>query len=259
MRTDGVRHLIAKAEQDGEVALTPLGGMDLCTLGGPRHAVFPDVLAGVWVGMDTDERDEFITHSTSRLVRENLLVPVTAASARSAYAMSPELGIVIAARSRPAFVLVAQVPGTVLPTLSMFALAVNENQGQPGHLILTETLMKLPQADSKRRPEAAGARLLGCVYGYHLLTMDRAAAVLTDWAVTPTEKHHRLSREPPRVIVRYQPADERRRIGYQLTVRGDGTSARVRGVDPGDANAERTCGRDEIQAVMTGLLAGKFR
>lgn len=254
MRAEGVRRLISQAGQDGAVALAPLAGMDLCALGGPRHAVFPDALASTWLRMKPGERDKFIGHTTTRLTRDSLLIPDARSSAQPGYSMSPELGIVIAARCRPLFAVVGAVPGAVLPTVSMFALG----QDPDAHLLVSETLFKLPGADGGKHPKVAGTRILGCVYSYHLLRADCAATALTEWALVPTDKRRPWSREPGRILTRYQSADASHRIGYQLTVHGDGTTAQVTGGDPADPAAPRTCARDELQAVLAQLLAREY-
>jgi len=251
MRADAVRRLVAQAERDGEVALTPLGGMDLCTLGGPRHAVLPKSLMDAWLNMRPGERDEFISHSTGRLVREGVLIPDPGNGVRHGYKMSPELGIILAARCRPAFVVVAQTSGTLLPSLSLFAFG---DQDQPVRAFLSEILFKIPGADGKRR--ISSARLLTCVYVYHLVTLDRAASHLTDWAITPTGEQRGWRKGTVRTLTRIQPDEEQQKFAYRLTMPSNDTTVHITGLDKDDRQAERSCDRRELETIMTQLLNG---
>jgi hypothetical protein len=250
VRTDSVRKLIEVVRADGEVPLPPLAAMDLCTLGGPRHAVFPQRLADVWLQLNPADRDDFIERATARLVRHGLLIPDPGQPEPKAYALDPRLGIVLAARCRPAFAVVAQAVDTVLPTLSLFALG---DQTDPVQAIVSEVLTSIPEPGGKRRA-ADAARLLASVYAHHLLAVNRAAAVLADWAITPDSAPQHQESEPPRVLTRYQPIDDRQRIGLRIGIWGDGTAAKVTGLDADDRTG-RVCDREELETLMTRLLS----
>lgn len=250
VRADSVRELIAQANVDGEVPLPPLAAVDLCTLGGPRHAVFPQRLADVWLQLSQADRNDFIDRATARLVRHGLLIPDASGPRRSAYALDPRLGIVLAARCRPAFAVVAQAADTVLPTLSMFALG---DGADPVQAIVSEVLGSIPAPAGKRRA-ADVTRLLGSVYAYHLLVVNRAAAVLADWAITPAGAPQQQAGEPPRILTRCQPAVDQQRIGFRLGIWGDGAAARITGPGAGDGTG-RICDRGELETVMKWLLS----
>ena len=132
----------------------------------------------------------------------------------------------------------------------MFALG---DEADPVQAIVSEVLGSIPAPGGKRRP-ADVTRLLGSVYTYHLLAVDRAAAVLADWAITPASAPQHQAGEPPRMLTRYQPADDQQRIGFRLGIAGDGAAARITG--PGaDDGAGRICDRGELETVMKRLLS----
>lgn len=257
LRAAAVRDLVERA-RTGEVALIALAGPDLCVLGGPRHAVFPETMAEAWLRLDPGKRQEYTEMSTARLLEKGYLIedPDTRADG-AAYAMSPELGIIIAARSRPAYAVVGQREGNSLPLVSMFPLG---DESDPDQAVVAEYLIRVPFAQDRDEPSMLTVLgVLGCVYKSVLVSPGHAASLLARWAIDPTPKPHRWSRRPDRFLTRYNPLDDQNRAGFRIAMRGDGTIARVTGLDAEDRTASRECDRSELECVMADLLSGDLR
>jgi hypothetical protein len=242
LRAEAVTALIGRAQAE-DLGLAALAGFDLCVLGGPRQAAFPEAMTNAWAQLADEDRQSLTRSSTARLLAEGLLLHVPGGEDAD-YPVSPELGVILAARSQPAYLVVVQRQDSPLPGLSLFALGDN---GRPVQAIVTEILVKAPPA---------GAGPLRCIYGYQLVSTASAASLLADWTIGKAEKARRWSREPARLVTRYFPADDRDRIGQRITVHGDGNTARVTGLDTSDPTAERLYSRSELEDAMAGFLAG---
>jgi hypothetical protein len=244
LRAEAVRTLIRRSGSE-DVPLAALAGADLCMLGGPRHAVFPEATAKAWLQFDERERGEYIRSATDRLVRKGLLIEKPG---QAEYAMSPELGVILASRCRPAYAVVVESDGLSVPVLSMFALG---DEREPVRAVAVESLAHIAGDPAKR-----GVRPLTCGYAYVLVSPQRAGQLLADMVIRPVDKLHRWSKEPGRVVTRFTPVDARGRIGQRLKVRGNGTAARVAGWDSGNPDAARDYARPELEAAMAGFLEG---
>ena len=170
-----------------------------------------------WVQLDDDDRQSLTRSATARLLAKGLLLDEPGRG-DAEYPLSPELGIILAARGQPAYMVLAQRQDSPLPGLSLFALGDSD---RPVQAIVAEILVKAPPA---------GAGPLRCIYGYQLVSTVSAASLLAEWTIGKAEKASRWSREPARLVTRYFPADHRDRIGQRITVRGEGNTARVTGL-----------------------------
>ena len=110
-RTEAARNLIDQA-QDHIVDLIILTALELCALGGPAHPLFDEILARAWTRLGRWQRKEVIDQVTKELVRRGLLIDTTprtnSGQPIQTCALKPELGLVLAARCRPSFVVVIQ-------------------------------------------------------------------------------------------------------------------------------------------------------
>jgi len=241
-RAEAVTALIQRAQAE-DLGLAALTGAELCVLGGPRHAAFPEAMTNAWLQLDDDDRQSLTRSATARLLAKGLLLDEPGRD-DAEYPLSPELGIILAARGQPAYIVLAQRQDSPLPGLSLFALGDSD---RPVQAIVAEILVKAPPA---------GAGPLRCIYGYQLVSTVSAASLLAEWTIGKAEKASRWSREPARLVTRYFPADHRDRIGQRITVRGEGNRARVTGLDPADPSAERVYSRSELEDAMARFLAG---
>jgi hypothetical protein len=110
-RTETARRLIAQAQAD-VVDLVVLSALDLCVLDGPRQPVFEQRVAQAWMQVTARRRRKITEEVTAGLVRRGLLIDGApqhrAVQAVSSYSFKPELGLTLAARCRPAFVVLAK-------------------------------------------------------------------------------------------------------------------------------------------------------
>jgi hypothetical protein len=89
---------------------------------------------------------------------------------------------------------------------------------------------------------------LGWFYRYVLFSRDKAAAALAEWAIAPPPQPGTA-----RVVSLYHPRDGHDSVGVRLSVRGDGTKARLD--SPGDGGlAEAEYDLAGLRAVMLDLL-----
>ena len=125
-RTETARHLIAQAQME-MVDLVALSALDLCVLDGPRQPLFEERVAHAWIQLGNRQRRKVVDEVTAGMVRRGLLIddhpdPGTGQDG-STYSLQPELGLMLAARCRPAFIVIAAGERQGLRPLSLFALA----------------------------------------------------------------------------------------------------------------------------------------
>jgi hypothetical protein len=185
-RTEAARHLIAQA-RDGElVDLAVVSAMDLCVLGGAEPPLLDEVVARAWNRLGGRLRDKTAEAVTETLLGRGLLTDEglrTSARPRSGrYAPGPELGLVLAARRHPWFVVRAEAEGQDLPGLRLFALG---DQAGPARGLVAEVPAGLPpdRAGDFRVVRKPGP--LGLVYRYLLLSPEQAAEILARWVISP--------------------------------------------------------------------------
>src|ERR1700733_14847963 len=130
-QTQAARNLIAQA-QDALVDLVMVTALELCSLGGPEHPLFDEIPIQAWTRLGQQERGQITEQATQGLVRPGLLVYTpsrnTPEQPIETCELKPELGLVLAARCRPAFVVIAQAEDHDLRTLRLFAL---RDKGEP--------------------------------------------------------------------------------------------------------------------------------
>lgn len=244
--SEATRWLIARAETDQEVALGVLLGMDLCVLGGPMRAFFPSQLIRAWTRRNQAVRDHFTARSVNRMEGAGQIRRQPGEMARPVYGMSPELGIIVEALSRPTYAVIAHRQGFLFPELSVFGL-VGEGERVP---LAVAEFQVLHYTEGASVPSDE----LGCSYEYRLVSEDRAASLLAGCSIQPAAKSRWFSLGLAWVLTRYQPSGDRPRMDSRVSVRGDGTTAHVAGLDPTIPKAKRVCDRRELEVVMARLL-----
>lgn len=255
LRADAVRQMVARVQDEQMLIMTWLVGVELCVLGGPRHALFDETMAQVWLGLRSGVRKRLIDTHTRALVERGLLLPggATGDTAHApAFALSPELGVILAARCRPGFIITIEVPGTRLRQPAVFALG---DETDALLACVMETPIPAPDTPAVR----AAARQLGPLalgYAYTLWTGECASGFLADWLIMPLPARPDVQSGAPRIVRRYHPVDTGGRAGSVLTVRTDGTTAHV---DKGDGAVPRACDRDGLHDMMRDLIAGKIQ
>ncbi len=226
-RTGVARHLIAQAQAD-LVDLVTLSALELCVLDGPRHALFDERVAHAWTLAGDRRRRQLMEEVTAGLVRRGLLIeepPGDAApQSGSIYTLKPELGLMLAARCRPSFVVVAAGEGEGLRPLTIFALG---DQAEPVRGFVAEVPAELPPDRAAHYPKAAKLGPLGWMYRYVLVSPMTAAEILARWTIAPPQQPG--GAVPTRYLVSAYHPDRDSPASHHLGVTGDGSRAFVDG------------------------------
>jgi hypothetical protein len=255
-RTETARRLIAQAQTD-VVDLVTLSALELCVLDGPRHPVFEQRVAQAWTQV-TDRRRRKVTEEvTAGLVRRGLLIDGAprhhTVQPVGGYSFKPELGLMLAARCRPAFVVLAKGERDDLRPLILFALG---DQADPTQAIVAELPTTLPPDRAARHPDTRKLGPLGWIYRYALVSTANAADLLARWTLTPPAQPGDAA-PVPYLVSAYRP-DRQDPAAYHLRVRGDGTRAVVD--EPGAASAHPAQhDLEQLSGIMLDLLARASR
>jgi len=223
--------------------LPPLCGADLCVLGGPKHPVFWEPLASAWLGLDAHARMRLIESRTQSLVNRSLLIeesPCVGHFTGPRFTLAPELGILLAARCRPSFI-IATHPSKRLPSVNYFAIGDESN---PVRAILQE-IPDIPDHEDLTRTWGP----LSLVFCYRICTPAAAAGFLARWALKPLPA--KPGQEPsPRTVTLLRPGESTTSAPHQLAIHSDGTEARIDG--PGVSSAHDVHG---LRGIMADLIS----
>ena len=237
-----VSALACGLDDNSYLPLPPLCGADLCVLGDPEHQIFWEPLAKAWLGLDPRTRTQLVESRTRSLVNRALLIEETSGMDRlpgAGFALAPELGILLAARRRPSFI-VATHPSKRLPAVSYFALGDESN---PVRAIVQE-IPDVPDREDLTRTWGP----LSLVFCYRLCTPAAAAGFLARWALKPLPAEP--GQEPsPRTVTLVRP-NETTSVPHQLVVQSDGMKARVAG-----ANVSGALDENDLRRIMSELIS----
>jgi hypothetical protein len=252
-RTEAARHLIDQAQAD-VVDLVIVTALELCVLGGPRHPLFDEAVARGWAKLGNRRRGKIIEWATEGMIERGFLVedgPRTGSwPPGRTYSLKPELGLTLAARCRPGFVIVTEVTGQNLRAPRFFALG---DQAEPVRGIVAELPAMLPADEAGDYPHVRKFGPLGWFYRYILLSRDEAAGALARLTIAPTGRSGEAVGSAWRVSA-YHP-DRKQPFGYRLSVRGDGTRARLDSSGLGDSDpAGTSCDVEGLRSVMLDLI-----
>jgi hypothetical protein len=255
-RTETARRLIAQAQVD-VVDLVVLSALELCVLDGHRQPVFEKRVAQAWMQV-TDRRRRKVTEQvTAGLVRRGLLTDGApqhrTVQAVSSYSLKPELGLALAARCRPTFVVLAKGERDDLRPLSLFALG---DQADPVRAIVAEVPAGLPPDRAADYPDTRRLGPLGWIYRYALVSSANAADLLARWTMTPPAQPG--DAVPVRYLVSAYCPDREHPADYHLSVRGDGIRAVVDGPSLGIAPSAQY-DLEGLHGIMLDLLARASR
>ena len=254
MRTEAARNLIDQA-QGGLVDLVILTALELCALGGPAHPLFDEILARAWTRLGRRQRKQVIDQVTGELVRRGLLIDTTPRTSSGqpiqTCALKPELGLMLAARCRPAFVVVVQAEDHDRRTLRFYALG---DEAEPVRGFVLEVPAGLPPEREREFPKTGKPGPLGWFYRYVLVSRDAAAEILAQWTVSPPVRPGAAA--PLGWLVSAWYPDQTNPAGYRLRIRGDGAKACLDG--PGHG-ALAPYDVEGLRAVMLDLLTGPPR
>ncbi len=247
-RADAARNLIDRA-QDGLVDLVILTALELCSLGGPAYPLFDKLPARAWTRLGRLARRQVMDQATEGLVGRGLLIDTTARTSPGrpvgACALKPELDLVLAARRRPAFVVIVQAEDRNPRTLRLFALG---DGAEPVRGFVLEA-PGLPLNPGRYFAEVRELGALDWFYRYVLVSRDMAADILARWTVSPPLRPG-ASASLGWLVYAWYPG-QKNPAGHRLRIRGDGTKARLGGF------AHRAPAQYDVEglhAVMLDLL-----
>lgn len=245
-RTQAARHLIDRA-QDGLVDLVIVTALELCSLGGPAPPLFDQMPARAWTRLGRRQRRQLTDQATQGLARRGLIVDAASRTSPEqpiqTCAMKPELGLVLAARRRPEFVVIVQAEDHDPRPVRLFALG---DEAGPGFVLETPGLPLNPE---RHFAEVGKLGPLGWFYRYVLVPRDMATDTLAQWTVSPPARPGASACSGWLVSARYPGREDP--AGNRLRIRGDGTTACLDGLTHG---AQAHYDVEGLRAVMLDLL-----
>ncbi len=219
-RSDEARALFAALASgtDEPVVLTTLSGVDLCILG----ATSWEALATSWNRLSSDDRGKVIEARARQMIERGLLIeqsPGQGFDPLACYAVSPKLGIALAARVNPAFVVTSSVSPKQAP-LTLFAVG---DATAPVRGIV----MEVPSLITGTGKEDLVREPLSWQFNHLLVTRDFAAEYLAESAVrnAPANAFHKKA---ARAVTLFRPGTGPKPAA-ELSILGDGTTAHVKG------------------------------
>lgn len=259
-RTEAAAALIEQAQHSDFVELVTVSALELCVLGGPRHPLFEEPVAHAWLQLGDRRRRKVMEWVTEGMVERGLLIEGSSGfspvNKGATYSLKPTLGIALAARCRPAFIIITETGAANLRAPRFFALG---DQDRPVSGVVVEEPAALPADMAGDFPHVKKLGPLGRFYRYVLLSQEKAAEALAELAISPPQ--------PPGagemagwMVSFYRHYDGRNPVGFQLTVHGDGTKAHLIGPGSGD-NSAGTAEYDfaGLAAVMLDLINRQAR
>lgn len=253
LRSQEVRELLARSEHD-QVELAALGGLDLCVLGAPKHALCEEDLANAWLGLPRRRRRKITEVATESLLKRGHLIADggTKSADIDTYALDPALGLVVAARSRPAFIVVTAIGATRTRTPRMYGVG---DEDKPVRAVVVEqpAAMPLPREEV---PHVAKMGPFGRLYRYILVSPDTATDWLASWLFQSVPEPLRTADAPlpARLVSVYHQGKGRKSPGTTVAFRnGEGRVQLLKdGAADGDVVGEYD--QDQVRALMRDLL-----
>jgi hypothetical protein len=259
-RTEAAATLIEQAQHSDFVELVTVSALELCVLGGPKHPLFEEPVAHAWLQLGNHRRKKVMEWVTEGMVKRGLLIEDSAGfspvNKGATYSLKPTLGIALAARCRPAFIIITETADANLRTPRFFALG---DQDHPVRGVVVEEPAALPADMAGDFPYVKKFGALGRFYRYVLISQEKAAEALAELTISPPEPPG-AGEMPGWMVSFYHRYDGRNPVGFQLRVRGSGTKAQLIGPDGGD----RGVGTAEydfagLAAVMLDLIHRQTR
>ena len=252
-RTQAARDLIDRA-QDGQVDLVMVTALELCWLGGPAHPLFDEMPARAWTSLGRRQRRHLMDQATQGLARRGLILDTAPRTSPErpieTCALKPELSLVLAARRRPAFAVIAQAEDHDTRPVRLFALG--DEAGPVRGFVLEAP--GLPLNPERYFAEVGQLGPLGWFYRYFLVSRYMAADTLARWTVSPPGRPGASASSEWLVSARYP--GRKNPAGYRLRIRGDGTRACLDRL-PRGARAQHDI--EGLRAVMLDLLTRPLR
>lgn len=244
-----VRRLLDAAERDGVVRLPELMAVDLCVLGAALQSVFDEPVWRSWLALLDSTRDKFVLDVLNGLAHRRLLGPPSDEGVSALRVRAP-LGLIMAARSRPAFVVVCSVGEVQRGAPRMYGIA-EDDRGL--RAVLAEQVSseriglgtghreRLDGVEDRARPGD-----LNQIYKYALMSPGQAVHVLASW-LRPESNRGVPGATAPRRLDLYRHRKDQPLTREQVTVSGD----HIHHVAPDGVPHDL---HQDLPALLTGLL-----
>lgn len=188
--------LIASAERNGGIMLAELSQAELCTLRAESASLVCERTMRWWARLSAGEQRELGHLALELLVHRGFLrlPPRTSAVQMPdlSQAFSPELAVIIAARTSPRPLAVCQVPGSDDMNWCHPRFFGITSPGRMLRVLMCEVLTEHPAG-------LHGQPTLGTILRYTLVTPERTAQMITSWATLIPEGQRRSG--PPTVTL----------------------------------------------------------
>jgi hypothetical protein len=158
------------------------------------------------------------------------------------YAFSPELGVVMAARARPALAVVCEQEKVPSRYPRLYALG---DEQDPVRAVVLETPEGMPPGDF---PHLRNMGPLAWFYRYDLVSRPSAADFLARWALLRSQRHPNA---PRRVTLLRLDQDQLLTVRTMAVHSSDGKPARIGPASAGGEQYDQTA----LTSIMSGLLS----
>ena len=254
-RTEAARRLFEEAQETGSVSLVVLSAMQRWVLGGAQQVLIEEAVAKSWNSLGRWNQRKIAEHNISSLLKRGLLLEKptgTEEPTTSSCSVAPELGIVLAARCRPTFVLTHETVGRAVRSVRYFGLGDDQ---EPVRGIVEERPDYAASKDTERKLGP-----LAWIYEYFLDAPRQVASGLAELALYRDAGVH--GDQEPRVQVfsgfpHHTPElAATGHPGIRLAVRGLGATGQI--VQPDDRGGLTVVAEHDLEgmtAVMADLVA----
>lgn len=252
---DEAWRLFDAAERAGVASLPELLAVDLCVLGAALQSVFDEPVWRSWLALKDATRGGFVLDVLNGLAHRRLIDP-PANENDSALRVHAPLGLIMVARSRPAFVAVCSVGEVQRGAPRMYGIA-EANGGLRAVLAEQVSAERIGLGTGHRErlcpaEDLARAGDLNQIYKYALMSPGQAVHVLASW-LQPGSDHGLSGATAPRRLDLYRHRESQPLTREQVTVTAGADGDRIHHVAPdGIAHSPR----QDLPALLTVLLIG---
>ncbi|MFD0630907.1 hypothetical protein ACFQ9X_03840 [Catenulispora yoronensis] len=227
-----------------------LSGLERCVLGGPAQALFEQTVLNAWNEFGAKNRAKAMDLTLDGLRERGLLLDDRPPGPDAAsWNLSPELGLIQAARERPTFVVATDVVNKQTRCLQFYAVGDLE---RPVRAIVVEQPTALPADQPYKNAKKLGP--LGWMTRYLLLSEAAAVDVLTEVAMVARQDQ---AGSYPYDIRRFKHHDGRPVTEAGISVLGAGPTAHVRlfRTDPQTPDEVTVLTAEELRTLLGRVFA----
>ena len=247
----GVEGLLEQVADRGPVYPAVLPGAALCVLGAMERSLIDADVWSWWTKKSAADRAARASEVMRWLAeREMLGSPQPGADhdlpPDAALPVRPRLGVVLAGRTRPAWIAIRREGTSGAPdALRMYGIA---DQMHGLRAVLLESVSS----------ETFAA--VGGTYAYALFSPMEAAKSLALWVASPAQRTGLMRRQPPKVIDIYLPGAGLRQPADRIEVHPNDDGLWVERQTYREPAAQRlACDEDALARLLAGVLAGACR